>query len=118
MEAVVRERKRLQALIAKYSPEDVFNAGETALFWKRAPDQGLATQQMSGKKQTKDKTRIMINFMVSLTGQKLEPMFIGKYLKPRPFKKKTGQQLGLYYQANKKAWMNAVLFDVTTFRVT
>jgi hypothetical protein len=43
--------------------------------------------------------------------EKLEPFFIGHYLKPRAFQKKSAEQLGLYYRASCKAWMTALLFQ-------
>jgi hypothetical protein len=43
--------------------------------------------------------------------EKLPPLIIGKALKPRVFKNKTGGQLGFYYRANAKAWMMANLYQ-------
>ena len=43
--------------------------------------------------------------------EKLEPMVIGKAKKPRAFNKKTGEQLGFYYQNNAKAWMMTTLYQ-------
>ena len=43
--------------------------------------------------------------------EKLPPMIIGKAQKPRTFHKKTGAQLGFYYQTNAKVWMTAKLYQ-------
>ena len=43
--------------------------------------------------------------------EKLPPLIIGKALKPRVFKNKTGSQLGFYYRANAKAWMTTSLYQ-------
>ena len=43
--------------------------------------------------------------------EKLPPMIIGKAQKPRAFHKKTGAQLGFYYQTNAKAWMTTKLYQ-------
>lgn len=70
----------------------------------------MATHKISGKK--KNKFRITILFACNATGtEKLPPFFIGKSAKPRCFQKKTGEELGLHYRNNKKAWMTAILFE-------
>jgi hypothetical protein len=73
------------------------------------PDRGLATKQMSGKKT--DKFRITIAFMTNATGtEKLKPLFIGKYKKPRCFKNTPASFKKTIYRANKKAWMTQEIF--------
>ena len=70
----------------------------------------MATHKISGKK--KNKFRVTIFFADNATGtEKLPPFFIRKSAKPRCFQRKTGKQLGFYYQNNKKAWMTAILFE-------
>lgn len=60
----------------------------------------------------KDKTRLSVALCTNADGsEKLEPFFIGHYLKPRAFQKKSGSELGLYYRANSKAWMTGILFQ-------
>ncbi|CDO68935.1 hypothetical protein BN946_scf185000.g78 [Trametes cinnabarina] len=46
-----------------------------------------------------------------MTSDKLPPMVIGKYKKPRPFGGKTGAELGFNYHHNAKVWMTAVLYQ-------
>jgi hypothetical protein len=108
LNAVAKERERLQDILKDYLPEDRFNADETGCNWKSSPDRGLATKQMSGKKANKQ--RISILFACSETGEKLPPLFIGHAKRPRCFKKKSGDTLGLYYRNNKTAWMTRVIF--------
>jgi hypothetical protein len=43
--------------------------------------------------------------------EKLPPIIIGKAQKPRAFQKKSGAQLGFYYQNNAKAWMTSSLYQ-------
>lgn len=45
-EAMIPIRQALQL----YSPRDIFNCDETALYWKRIPDRSLATRSLPGKK--------------------------------------------------------------------
>jgi len=59
----------------------------------------------------KEKTRITCLACCNSDGtEKMPLMVIGSALNPRPFKKKSGQELGFDYHANKKAWMTTVLF--------
>ncbi|KIK79335.1 hypothetical protein PAXRUDRAFT_71860, partial [Paxillus rubicundulus Ve08.2h10] len=43
--------------------------------------------------------------------KKLPPLIIGKYQKPRPFKNRTGTQLGFNYHNNAKAWMTSAIYQ-------
>ena len=74
------------------------------------PDRGLATKQMSGKKRSK--FRISVGLACNADGsERMAPFFIGKFQKPRCFKKKAPHQRGFYYRNNKKAWMTSELFE-------
>ena len=42
--------------------------------------------------------------------EKLLLFVVGKAVQPQAFNKKTGIQLGFYYQNNAKAWMTAHLY--------
>jgi hypothetical protein len=74
------------------------------------PDRGLSMSQDSGVKGKK--TRLTYAFTTNADGsEKLPAFIIGKAYKPRPFEKKTGEQLGFYYRNNAKAWMTAKLYQ-------
>jgi hypothetical protein len=74
------------------------------------PERGLATKQMSGKK--KLKFRISVGLGCNADGsEKLKMIFIGKFKKPRCFKKDSPEKRGFYYRNNKKAWMTTVIFE-------
>jgi hypothetical protein len=103
------ELPAFQKLISEYKPSDVFNMDETGLFYCMAPDRTIASRQVGGYK--KDKTRITIALTANADGsEKLELFFIGHFQKPRAFKKQSGEQLGINYRWNKKAWMTGLLF--------
>jgi len=88
----------------------------TIIYDSAPPDRGLATQQMSGKKQ--DKFRITMGLACNADGsEKLPILLIGKYAKPRCFKNASPESLGLYYRSNKKAWMTMVLFEEYEIRL-
>ncbi|EIN10152.1 DDE-domain-containing protein, partial [Punctularia strigosozonata HHB-11173 SS5] len=108
-EMVEAERVRVREKLARYRPEDRFNADETGLFAYAPPDRGLATAQMSGKK--KERFRITLLFACNSTGSEKRPiMFIGKSKKPRCFKRPPGTY-GFYYRNNKSSWMTSALFE-------
>ena len=109
IDAFRTELPLLQQVFAKYKPENVFNMDETGLFYSMAPYRTIASRQLSGFK--KDKTRITVALCSNADGsEKLEPFFIGHFRKPRAFKNRSGDDLGLYYRWNTKAWMAALLF--------
>ena len=56
----------------------------------------------------KAKERVTALFAVSLTGEKKQPLIIGKNQKPRCFK--GIEKLPVSYAANKNAWMTSALF--------
>lgn len=107
---VCAERKRMRRIAARFRKVDRFNVDETAFFTTAPPDSGLSTEKMSGKK--KNKFRITAMFGSNEDGsEKLPIFFIGKSKKPRCFKNRTPEALGVQYSSNKKAWMTKVLFE-------
>ncbi|CAG8817011.1 13347_t:CDS:2, partial [Gigaspora rosea] len=101
------ERIKLQKLLSNYSPENIYNADETGLFYRLLPNQTLSKKKkVSGKK--KDKTRATVLFCSNSTGtDKLRPLVIGTSKKPRSFNGINISQLPVTYQNNKKAWMTS-----------
>lgn len=74
------------------------------------PDRGLMNKQTSGVKG--NKKRLTYAFTMNADGsEKLPPVIIGKFERPRPFQRKSGAQLGFYYRSNAKAWMTTVLYQ-------
>jgi DDE superfamily endonuclease/Tc5 transposase DNA-binding domain len=103
-------RADLKQLLAQYDPDDVFNADETGLFWRMAPDKTLATASRAGKKMVKD--RITVMFCCNQTGTiKIRPLVIGHAKMPRPFRNINIANLPVDYAYNKKAWMTGILFE-------
>ncbi|CAF2050242.1 unnamed protein product [Rotaria magnacalcarata] len=94
-----------------YLPEQVFNADETGLFWKKMPNRtyiARSARQAPGFKAAKD--RVTILFCANAAGHLIKPGFIYRAENPRVFKGKNKNLLPVFYQANKKAWMTALLF--------
>lgn len=74
------------------------------------PDRGLMDQQTAGVKGIK--SRLSFALTMNADGsEKLQPLIIGKFERPRPFKNKYGHQLGIYYRNNAKAWMTTVIYQ-------
>lgn len=101
---------KLQNFLKDYEPHNVFNADETALFYKCLSDKTMTFKngKCHGGKYSKDRVTILLATNMSET-EKLKPLIIGKSKKPRCF---AGcRSLPLHYAANKKAWMNIELFE-------
>lgn len=109
VDALNKAIPEIRAKISKYSRRDVWNADEFGLFYRQPPGWTLSKTPVSGHKQ--DKTRITCLACCNWDGSEKFPlMVIGRANRPRPFGKKSGQELGFDYHHNKKAWMNQVLF--------
>ena len=73
------------------------------------PDRGLMDKPLSGLKG--NKKQLTYTFMANADGsEKLPAFIIGKAARPCTFNKKTGEQLGFYYQNNAKVWTTSVLY--------
>ena len=92
-----------------FDPKNIFNVDETGLFFRMLPDRSLTTTEFTkGTKKAKD--RITVTLCCNADGsEKLKPLVIGKSLKPRCFKN-FHVELYVDYTANKKSWMNSVIF--------
>lgn len=88
----------------EYKPEQVFNADETALFWKRMPSRTFLSKEnfVSGFKAAKDNRSLLLyanasgNYMVKLT-------LLYRAMSPRAMKDKNKHWLHVLWQSNKKA---------------
>lgn len=93
----------------RYAPSDIFNADETALFFKLLPDKTITYKGdvCAGGKRCKERVTVLLG--ANMTGTEKLPLFvIGKSQKPRCFK--NIRTLPADYAANKKAWMTGELF--------
>jgi hypothetical protein len=112
LEAVKAERQRMRRILARYEPEDRWNADETSFFPSAPPDRTLCAAPVAGEKQ--DKFRLSVLVACNSTGTEKEDLiFIERFANPRPFKGKNPARMrpSLYYRANKKAWMTGVLWE-------
>ena len=100
----------LPRLVEGYAKEDVFNADETALFYRQLPKKSLVAvgDDTSGVKVMKERLTILL--ACSQTGEKLKPLVIGKSNKPRCFKNIDVRKLPILWRSNSKAWMTSAIF--------
>lgn len=107
--AVAWIEKNIGQLLEKYSPRDLFNADETALFYQMLPQKTLALKgdRCQGGKQSK--VRVTVLLCANMDGsEKVPALVIGKSASPRCFKGK--RKLQVSYVSNRKAWMTREIF--------
>lgn len=104
-------------MIAEYRPQVVWNSGEFGLFFRQPPGWTLSTAPISGRK--KYKTRITCLACCNSYGSEMSfpLMMIGRSEQPRPFNGKYGDELGLYYHFNQKAWMENLFLSGSEGRI-
>ncbi|UYV68152.1 TIGD1 [Cordylochernes scorpioides] len=95
-----------------YTSDQVFNADESGLFWKKMPERTYVSKfykSASGHKAAKD--RITILFCSNASGDYImKPLVINKSKMPRAFKGVNINNLPVYWRANKEAWVTAAMF--------
>lgn len=107
--AVTWRNDNFQEIVEAFSPDDVFNADETACFYQLLPDKTMNFKGEKCKGGKKSRLRVSVLFCCNSTGtEKLKPLVIGKSAKPRCLKNVVS--LPCDYRANKKAWMTRELF--------
>ena len=91
------------------NPSDIYNVDETALFCMLTPDRTLAfkSEEVYGAKRSKERVSALLG--VSMAGEKLPPLIIGKLQKPRCFR--GIRHVPLKYKANRRAWMTSATFE-------
>ena len=96
------------SLQKRYPPENIFNADETGLFYKRLPGRGLTfrTEVLRGRRVSKSRLTVLV--AASSVGEKLPLLVIGRN---KHQKELTGNILSLRYLQNRSAWMTAELFS-------
>lgn len=100
----------LKKNISSYNPADVLIMDECGLFYKNAPDRPVTDHLSQRRKRMKDRFTVLVR-PNSDGSEKFKFMFVGTGLRPRAFKKKFGNDFGLDYCANRKAWMIGDLFN-------
>ena len=111
LEGAANFLQRLEEMCQGYEPEDVFNADETGLFYKAIPKKSLVEKYKQSKGTKNIKDRITVLLASSATGEKLQPLVIGRSKKPRCFKNLSVEKLPVVWRSSRKAWMTGELFE-------
>ena len=101
--------QKLPSILSKYSPDDIYNADETGLFYQCLPNK---TYTLKGEKAShglkESKQRLTVLVATNMSGSdKVAPLIIGKSAKPRCF---SGKKIPFPYQSNSKAWMTGTIW--------
>ncbi len=101
----------LAHILSTYSPDDIFNADETGLFYIMEPSSSfmLKGETCTGGKRSKERVTVLPCANMSGT-EKLPLLVIGKFAKPRCFTGMNMACLPTQYKAQKRAWMDGELF--------
>ncbi|KAG2207836.1 hypothetical protein INT46_007002 [Mucor plumbeus] len=106
---IIEKTPEIRNILRDYNLKDIFNMDETGLYYRQAPTKTISRNPVPGVKV--DKTRLTIAFFCNAAGtSKSAPIIIGKFKKPRCFKKRTGSELGFSYYHTNKAWMTKDVF--------
>ncbi|XP_064479113.1 tigger transposable element-derived protein 6-like [Ornithodoros turicata] len=102
--AIGWREKELKKVLLEYEPDDIFNADQTALFFKLLPER---TMKVKGSKRSKERVTVLL--CCNMTGSvKVKPLVMGKSRKPNAFK--NVRSIPVDYDFNNKAWMTARIF--------
>ena len=101
----------LPNLLAGYDPRDVFDADETALFYRAQPTKTMIFKNMEANKAKQCKERVTLMLTANMDeSEKLKPMIIGKSVSPRCLQGLNRANLPGIYRANANGWMTGLIF--------
>ncbi len=110
-EIIEESLPRIHTILDQYALADIYNMDEIGLFYCMQVDNSLATRQLKGCKQNKERITITICYNV-VGSDKLPLWIIGKSFHPRCFKNINIDNLDCKYHANKNAWMTQNVFKL------
>lgn len=95
-------------LISEYPPDCIYNADETALYYRALPEHTYAFKNEKTKGVKTCKERVTVLCCVNMSGEKKDLVVIGKSKKPRCF---AGvKKLPVRYFNSTNAWMTTAIF--------
>jgi hypothetical protein len=101
-------KQNLPNIIQGYDTRDIWNVDETRLLWKGVPNRSLVQQGEKCKAGKLTKEKLTIALLCSATGEKFNPLVIGKSQMPRAFNKQLPRRI--IWKANSKTWMTGTIF--------
>lgn len=103
--------ERLPEIMNEFSPENIYNADETGLYYRATPDGSLCFKKdnLAGSKKAME--RVTVLCCTNMTGNdKKKLLVIGKSKRPRCFIELDIKRLPVEYHANSNAWMTSLIF--------
>ena len=105
--------KHLPNLIEGYDMKDIFNCGETGLFYRNIGNKSFIHNNESGSGIKLSEDRITVLFTVSAARETMVPLVIGKAENSHYFRGIEKYSLLVSYKASCKAWMSTDIFKFT-----
>jgi hypothetical protein len=104
-------KQKLPQICTNYKPQDIFNADETGLFYRALPEKSLVEkfEKCKGNKMLKERVSILL--CANAKGEKLMPLVINRFFKPRCFKNLLIKDLPVIWKSNSNAWMTSAIFE-------
>lgn len=96
-------------IAGEFTPNDIFNADETGLYYRALPDHTYMFKKDNAKGCKTSKERITILCCANMSGDKEKLLVIGKSKNPRCFK--SVKNLPVDYYSNTNAWMTSLIFN-------
>ena len=101
----------LPNLLKDYNSDNIFNADETALFYKAMPNKTMIYKNMQANHVKVNKERLSLLLCANMSGtEKLKPVVIGQSKNPRCLKDLNKANLPVVYRNNSRAWMTDDIF--------
>ncbi|XP_052699761.1 tigger transposable element-derived protein 4-like [Crassostrea angulata] len=101
--------EKLPNILQAYTPDNIYNADETGIFYKMLPDKTMEFKDVNCHVGKKNKERITAMVCANMSGTDKVPLLvIGRASNPRCFKHV--KSLSVEYYSNKKAWMTSEIF--------
>ncbi|KAG0439345.1 Tigger transposable element-derived protein 6 [Dictyocoela muelleri] len=110
MTSVESFKTKFRKKVDEFKAENIFNCDETALYYKNPPRKSFVTPDDNCKGSKSNKMRLTIMLTCSMSGEKLNPLVIGKVKNPRPMKFFNPEEVGVDYTSSSKAWMTTFIF--------
>jgi len=108
--AALWRQQQVRDLLESYGPEEIYNADETAFYYRALPDSTYVEKELlkqsRGNKVAKDRLTVLV--CCSMAGCKEKPLVIGKSKTPRCFK--NVQSYPTDYAASSNAWMTTSIW--------
>ena len=87
----------------------MFNADESAFWYRRTPTTTIGPAPLLGRKDQKERVTVLICCNAS-GRERVQPFVVSRANRPRSFGGETGVGLGFDYAVHPRAWMNKILF--------